>query len=262
MQGVFLANQPINAIIPVVDEVGNALPVTSVEYRLIDQNDAEVIAKTAFGGYVAGDQEIEIVVPAESNALTPPATREIRVLELFLHTNTGVMRKSFEYMIEAEAVLVEAVNSFMAYGKSVLIASEIPRLDGWNDATKEQRITALMRARMNIGQLRFRHVFDKHQDIIENTLAVADVTEATPAQWAAFPESFKEALRRAQVIEADYLLGGDERGEYRRQGLMSMTNGESKQFFRPAKPIEGVVCRRAMNELAKWVLTRHRLTRT
>lgn len=247
MNGVFLAGQQINAVVPVTNEFGDALPVVEIQYRLIDHNDAILIASTNFEGYVSGDQEIEIQIPADKNVLTSPNTREVRVLDVWIKTTVGIVRKSFEYIIEAESVLVENVNSFMAYGKCVLTASEIPRLVGWNDATKEERITALIRARMNICSLCFK-------DCV--------VRDLKDDEWASLDKEFKDALRRAQVIEADFLLGGDERGEFRRQGVMSMTNGESKQFFRPAAPIEGVVCKAAMKELARWVVTTKKIART
>lgn len=258
----YLGGQPITLSVSLLDSEGTVIPALSIEYRVINQAEVELVPKTAVVGFTVGDEQVSVTVPADKNVLQGTNTLEVRVVEVYATTASGVIKLEGHYFIESEEVLVEGVNSFQPYALSLMLSSEIPNLPGWNNATKAERIVALKRARMNIGQLRFRYVFDAYQNIVDNTLGVADLTLATPAQYAAFPLQFKEALRRAQILEADYLLGGDELGQFRRDGLMSMTTGEAKQFFRPIKPIEAPVCKRAMRELTKWVLSRHRLTRT
>ena len=270
----FLSGQDVTLTIPLQDDFDNALVPTALSYRVVDQDEVELIAKTALALPTAGDSA-EVTIPGDKNVVVPgdpprvpgysatPQYRQVRVVELYVVTAEGTVKLVREYVIEAEEVLVEAINSFQNYGHAIMVGMNLPQLPHWNDASKQERITALIRARQNIGMLRFRYVFDAYQNIVDNTLGVADLTLATPAQWAAFPRQFKEALQRAQVIEADYLLMPDDTiAAFRRDGLMSMTVGEAKQFFRPQKPIEGPVCKRAMRELTKWVLSRHRVTRT
>lgn len=50
-------------------------------------------------------------------------------------------------------------------------------------------------------------------------------------------------------------------GDIRRAGIMSATVGESSQFFRTQKPIEGVVCKRALKELTPYVINRVKIGR-
>jgi hypothetical protein len=73
-------------------------------------------------------------------------------------------------------------------------------------------------------------------------------------QFVALPVRFKRALMLAQVAEADTLLsGGSSFEELRREGLMSMTVGESKQFFQSGKPLNLPVSRRAIGYLKPYV---------
>ena len=263
MTTAFLGGQPTSLTIPLVDANGLPIMAVSVAYRLLDQSETELIAKTAVADFTEGNTEVVIAVSGAMNALTPPNTRELRLIELYCATSEGVVKIERTYLVEAEQVLVESVNSFQPYPAAVIVGMTIPNLPNWNAASKEDRIAAMIRARQNIGMLRFRYVFDAYQNIIDNTMGVNDLTLATPAQWNAMPTYFKDAVRRAQVIEADYLLMPDDSvAALRREGLMSMTVGEAKQFFRPVKSIEGPVCKRAMKELTKWVLSRHRIGRT
>ena len=262
MTTAYLGGQPTTLTIDLIDGDGSPITANSVDYRLLNQNETELIAKAPVSSFVACDTSVTVTIIGTLNALTPPNTRELRQIELYVYTDVGAIKINQEYFIEGEEVLVEGVNSFQGYSMSLLVALDLDNIDGWLGATKQQRISALVRARQNIGHLRFRYIFDAYQNIVDNTLGVADLTLATPAQYFAFPVPFVEALRRAQILEADLILNGDQIGDIRRDGLMSMTVGEAKQFFRPTKPLDLPVGKRTMKELAKWVLSRHRISRT
>lgn len=258
----YLGGQAVNLSVPLFDSDGALIPALSVSYRVIDQNEVELVAKVALDSFVEGDDSVVVALDDALNTLDVGVTRAMRVVELYLTTEVGTIKIESGYFIEADEILVEGENSFQPYSKAVFCSGELPNVQNWNEAGKKERIAALIAARRNIGQLRFRYVFDAEQSIIDNSVGASDLTAATPEQWSAMPLEFREAVRRAQVLEADYLLmPNDSISAYRREGLMSMTVGEAKQFFRPAKAIEGVVCKRAMKELAKYVMTRTRIAR-
>lgn len=258
----YLAGQPVNLPVLLVDQDGLTITAQSVSYRVIDQNETELVAKVALSSFFEGDESVTVVIDGALNVLGLGVTRSMRVVELYLTTEIGTIKLESGYFVEADEVLVENQNSFQSYNAALFASCELPGVTNWSLASKQERIAALIAARRNVGQLRFRYVFDAYQNIIDNTVGVADLTLATAEQWAAMPAEFKAAICRAQVLEADFLLmPSDSVSAYRRDGLMSMTVGEAKQFFRPSKSIEGVVCKRAMKELSKYVLTRTRLTR-
>lgn len=247
----YLGGTAVSLTIPLVDADGECIVADSVEYRVIDQNEVELVAKVALAGFTSGDDQAVVEVSSIINTLPLNDLRGMRVVELYALTLTGTIKVEQGYFIEAEAVLVEGVNSFQSYSKAVYSSYEIPAIQGWGQCDKSERVAALIAARRNIGHLRF----------LDSSASTSDITELTQTQWAAMPVEFKAAVCRAQIIEADYLLGGDPYGEYRRAGVMSMTVGEAKQFFRPAKAIEGAVCARAMKELSKYILIRTRIAR-
>lgn len=257
----YLGGHSVTLTIPLIDADGATIAAQTASYRVIDQEEAELVAKVAHPTFIEGDESIEILIDGAINTLPLGETRGMRVVELFLETAIGTIKLEQGYFIEATEVLVEGVNTFATYNKALYLSYEIPNIPGWTDAPRQGRIAALIAARRNIGRLRFRYAFGANQDIIDNTVGVSDLTNATLDQWNALPKDFKEALYRAQIIEADFLLGGDEIGDLRRSGLMSMSVGEAKQFFRTTRPLEGVVCKRAMKELSKWAVTGLRLAR-
>ena len=62
------------------------------------------------------------------------------------------------------------------------------------------------------------------------------------------PKTYQRLLR-AQVIEADDVLGGNPIEARRRLGLISDSAGESAHFFRTSKPLNLPCCRGAIDEL-------------
>lgn len=255
----YLENNPVTLSIPLVDEAGNAIVATEGSFRVLNEAGEAVVDTTALT--VTGLTEVSVSVEGASNIVAGSQYRSLRVVELTLTTDAGTVLLQSEYIIEKTEVLAVGVNSFQTYNQAFLLSQELIDLAGWNEATKIQRTNALIRARQNIAQLTFRYQFDKFQDHFEPTFGVADITSLTPTEFAALPADFRAALSRAQILEADNLLGGDEYGDYRKQGVLSITVGEAKQFFRPAKPLAGPVCRKALRELNKYVQSRTRIGR-
>lgn len=241
----YLGGQDVTLTIPLMDAVGEVIAATAVQYRVIDQAETELVAKTTLATFTNGDAEAIVAIPAALNDLGS-LMRGLRVVELYVTTEAGVSLITVEYVIEASAVLAVGVNSFQTYPSAVLVGYELPNLPGWNEASKNERMNALMAAYRNFGKLRLRYI---HEEVDEMTRA-----KLSAVQLDALAPEYLACLRRAQVLEADFLLGGDEAGDIRRAGIMSATIGESSQFFRTQKPIEGVVCKRAMKELSGYVI--------
>lgn len=242
----YLGGTDVTVTIPLLDAVGNALAADSVEYRVIDQDENIVVAKTALAGFIAGDTVAIVGIPAVSNDLGT-LKRGVRAVELFVTTDAGVVMISHEYIIEALETLIVGVNSLMTYSSALLVSYDIPNLPGWGQATKVERQRALHAAYRNLGRVSLRFV--------------DDVTDLDAGQLATLDAKYLECLKRAQVIEADFLLGGDEVDAIRRSGIMSATVGESSQFFRTSKPLDGPICKRAMKELAEYTNMRARVGR-
>jgi hypothetical protein len=84
-------------------------------------------------------------------------------------------------------------------------------------------------------------------------LSVHDFDEMLPAQWLSTDYIFKVALRRAQVIEADDVLGDAEFYSLRLQGVTEIKIGDSQRVFSRMRRGKFVLCDRAMKVLSKFI---------
>ena len=80
---------------------------------------------------------------------------------------------------------------------------------------------------------------------------------------AELDEKLLTALRRAQVLEASEILNADPTTLARRNGLISMTVGESSQFYGTSKPLDlPLLSRQAIKMLSPWISYSVRIGRT
>ena len=260
----YLGGHDVALTVPLIDAVGGELAASAVSYRVIDQEETELVAKTTLQGFTEGDTEVVVSIPASLNQLGT-LLRGLRTVELYVTTESGTSLITTEYVIEAFATLVSGVNSFQSYSTAALIGCELPNLPGWNQAGKSERTNALTAAYRNFGKLHLRYIHDD-ADALTRVITPAewgssDITNLNADQLATLPTEYLACLRRAQILEADFLLGGDEVGEIRRSGIMSATIGESSQFFRTSKPYEGAVCKRALKEVSRYLIGGSRVGR-
>jgi hypothetical protein len=85
--------------------------------------------------------------------------------------------------------------------------------------------------------------------------------EKTAEEIKALPADLLKAVRLAQIVEADDIMGGDATEKLREQGLLSKTVGESSQMFRSGKADRGVLCKRASKILAKYIVKQNTIGR-
>lgn len=270
MEQRHIAGYDVALTIPVVDQYGGAVDATALQYRIVDQDGLEVVAMTAFPDFVASSSEIALTTTALQNTLTTGNLREMRSVELYMTTLEGTVLGVFDYFIEAAALLVDGVNSFQNYNQAQMVAKDVAKIPGWDMADRDQRISALRQAAENMLRLTYQNYYDTLQGdpgvdttrLITpgcNPASLRSVLGTTTYQ--SLPKTFIGAMRRAQVLEANFLLGGDEVEDMRRSGVMSNTVGESSQFFGTLKPLELPICRRALQEIGRFVSYAPRVSR-
>jgi hypothetical protein len=261
----FLDGQSITVAIPLVDEEGNCISASAVQYRVIDETGEELVIRGGLAGFNSGDAQAVVTVDGSTNTLVSGGPRRgIRIIELFLTTSAGSARVDFEYIIELEAVLALGNNSFQSYHEALLVGYDIPNLPGWNAASKKDRIAAMVAAWRNIGLLHLRYFAEEIMDmsrIVYITAETGNLTILTANEFMSLPELMRSAVCRAQVMEADSILGSDEFGEARDAGLVSLKVGESEQVFRPISPYRPTLCKRAMKEIGRYIVHGKRLGR-
>ena len=252
----FLAGNNVSLSLDLLDEDGNNITANSIAYKVSDERGNVIVPTAPLTSFVVGDATITIIVTALQNTL--PVTTDItslrglRFVEIYITTSTGLVKKELDYVIESDNVLATGINSFQTYPAAIFVAGTIEDIQAFSLASKSEKIIALIRARQMIGRLSFRYSFDNYEQLNRSYYS-REITLATVAQYEAFPKDFKEALARAQVIQANDLLGGDEVDELRKDGIIAHQVGESKQTFAQNSRLETIVSRRTMKELSKFI---------
>ncbi|CAG9228842.1 hypothetical protein [Burkholderia vietnamiensis] len=258
---VYLAASDVTLTIPFVDSLGNPVTPTAVSYRVLDEEGSALVDSTslAFDSLVGS---VVVTVPAALNALPSGKVRALRQVELLMDTAAGRVFTEAQFVIEGTELLVPGTNSFQTLNKAELVALDIPGLTAWSQASRADRIAAMIQARNNIGQMQYRYRWSENwQNFIFPEFGIYSIVQFTQEQYLSLPIDFRVACERAQIMEADDLLGGDPVLAKRAQGIVSETIGDSTTAFSAVRPSRQLICDRAMKELARYVVKRTRLTR-
>ena len=251
-----------------VDESGAVLAPTSLSWRILDE--AESVLQDWTTEPVPDDITVALVVPALLTLITAPATRGIRTVELEVVTDTGTISLSESIMLQGATALAFGVNSFQTYAQALLLSEDFTddQTPGWTGAQRETREKALIAAYQRILLLPIGMHFDNSQSLMtvdavfERSFGQSMLRDLSPVQMAALYKPMLDDLRRAQVIEAEFILNMDPVSQARADGLSSITTGESSQTFRAGRPLELPVCAKAIAELQRWVRFGARINRS
>lgn len=278
---VYLNNTEVTLALDLMDSAGRVIVATSVDYRVIDQDGTELITRRPVPGFSLGDESVTIFLSGEVNQIGANSSREIRTIELYCLTTSGTTVLTSSYGVEATEVLKVGINSYQGFAQAQLTAMDIPNIEAWDAATDTQRVQALIDARERINQLNFNLLnsnvnFGQDQlayvpegqfqssYVARNSLFIfnGNLAILNPTQFAALPERFKRALRQAQVVEANAILGGEQIDDMRRDGIIEDRVGESLQKFRDrGVALRLPVCRRALSYLSYYVTFAKRIGR-
>jgi len=291
---IFLAGTPVTLAVALQDRSGNALDAESVEYRVIKQDGAEVAGRVQLEDFIPSNAEATVLVPAGLNEVAPvPAdfgeadldrysTREVRTVELFLTLSGSgnVVTLSRSYALEPVDSLMVGLNSFQTLAQAELTALDIPALSGWALASEQEKIAALVEARVRICRLNFS-LLNSNVNWGQDSLnyvpeGVYDTAYAggnrmflfggnlallTPRQFSGLPVRLRAALNKAQVAEADTILAGNDVDSKRQDGVTLETIGEVKQMYRTSKPLDLPVAKRTLRYLSLFIAFNQRIGR-
>lgn len=255
---IYTHNTAVSIIIDFKDGAGQAVTPDTALASLYDADGTVLVADI---NVPVGGSSGTINVAAEHNLVPEGKARAARkiVLKMFVGANT--VTRSVMYLLEREDVLMVMENSYQTFAQALLTALDIPDLGIWWEKSDVERMRGLVAAFENIGRLRFRVPVPSTIDIqsiepygdAEQGTYIHELNRLSKADFEALDDQFKNAIFRAQVVEADILLNGDLIGTKRRDGLMSETIGESSNFFRPSKPLELGVSKAAARHLSRYL---------
>lgn len=241
----YRANSTISLVIPLVNDEGVTLTPISVNVRVIDEVGAEVMPNSV-SEFVLGADTVSVVINQTYNTLSTGALKGMRVIELTTTAADGSTDFiQYPYILEVESGLVMMVNSYQTLNQAKLVATDMAELAAWESAKDAQLKAAMIEAYHRIGKLKF--IDSGFDDWIPS------INKLSAADFATLPPLFITAIRRAQVAEADAILGGDPIAKKREEGLMSDSVGQSSIMFRPGKPLALGISKQALNQLGGWV---------
>jgi hypothetical protein len=253
-----------------------------VEVSFLD-NDGSPVTPTALA-YVVKDGQGEEIVPLTTIATLTGTSTDINVphgllttpggysVELFITIAGGqVFIQEEVFAVQPQTRLEFLVNTFQTRANALYVAGSIPNLISWMGAGKDDQTVALIEAFRRITLLNFFIPWPEVLDL-QNRIAPRYQSHLTPRMWplmtpeiwTIYPDYFKDALNRAQVIQANALLTPDPMGDRRRGGLFSEKIGESSIMFKNGvRPLDGDgVNRDAINVLAQFLNNRITITRS
>lgn len=240
--------------------------IVSFTYTIYDKTE-QVIQASASGTVVNGAAgSVTFNAGILANTLAVGESMGVRWVKLNItYADNSTATSDYYYGLQVGEGLVIGLNSFLTYTEAEFVAHWIPNLDGWLANEKQARITALAQAREDLCRLTYRYDPANDQTRITETPGMfsIDLREQDATELAALPADFTAALKRAQVIQANYLMSGSTTEKQREDGLMSRTVGESSEMYRPGMgPIRYPVCREAMValsgylEMNRWMIGR------
>lgn len=177
-------------------------------------------------------------------SLTPAQTSSLSVetykMTVELNNASLDFNQEFHYLLNVDPEyeagtatdlirLTRATNSFATYEDLLLKANQMPLLKMVNKVSRRELKAALIQAYYNICLLTLDFELTSGETD-PSEFDTTDLDELTTAQL--------DILLRAQITEADMLLGANPIEDRRRAGLLSDSVGESAHFFRTSKPLE------------------------
>jgi len=239
---IYTAGSELTLTLPLVDETGAQIDAASYTFSLYEEDGNEV--ETGSGTLNAGAFDCELTLGASSNQLTVGSRMGARQLVLNVVDDNGNTHVISEIYILRASFVPLAVPA--ESGQTLLQANLLNRgmasgvLESWSYSDQGEQEAALMEAWNRLSRIAYnpwRDVEEPDSDLSE-LVRYSDfvLNEVSTDDWALLPENFKAALRRAQLIEAAVLLGGDPTWDRMQEGLISKTVGESSEMFR-SKPI-------------------------
>tara|TARA_B100002049_G_scaffold236151_2_gene222156 strand:- start:1265 stop:2038 length:774 start_codon:yes stop_codon:yes gene_type:complete len=244
---------PVNSAVSVVLEA-KLQPPSDARYRVVNDDRIEVVAWTSIEA-VSG--EFTIVVPALCNQIPENRQRGVFLVDL-VEVGPGGERvgTQYRYVVVGDLAFEIPAQSFQTYERALATGMGMANLSGWDKASDDKRINAMVEAALRINRISFSLTdMTEFPDFpgLDEDVFEGQVSALSRAEFNALPAPFINALRLAQLAEANAILGGEPIEDRRQAGMISQTVGETSSFFRQGAPARTPVCRRAMEYLARFI---------
>lgn len=225
--------QIVEIKVPFVTPGGAAISPTNITARLYDGEDV-LLADFGSVPFDGAGVEASVVIVGSLNTLQGEDLEEIRRLEVMVSHAGGLFTLRHVWAIEAEQSLQIMRNSFMTHETALLSARSFVNLNAFTGSTPDRQKAALIEAYRRICNLSLAYRVVEEDQRTESTFRIPSMMwseVSADAFQTQFPRHFRQALRAAQLAEADDLLQGNVVTRKQQQGIASETIGESSMTF-------------------------------
>lgn len=238
-------------------DTSEVITPTAATYSVYDDEGAILVANQVIA--VTGNEtELSVTVLSADNDLGV-ATVGARTVVLNVTTATGVIQLSQSYVLELFGFLSVPAESGMTMPQAGIVRRGMAQavLETWDYAEESVRQGALREAWLRIARFPFTPWLphETPPDTVSSDIIGGrfKVSQLTAEDWAALPDHFKSALKRAQLIEACVILEGDPTWDRRQDGLISKTVGESSEMFSAKKAAMNSISPKAHREIRQYI---------
>lgn len=257
---VYLAGSASTVTLALKDLNGTALVPTGLTYRIVDGDGDELVAATPLT-VVPGDTEVSVSVSAITNTLAAGSAVEARTLHLTVVTASGTVALEDSWLIRASSLLNVPNTSFQTWAQVQAELLQMPTQLNFSGAARDQQEGALLEAYLRLSRFSYEVIegYDSFEQITwpgegkAYSIDPTDWIDMTMDDFLVYPPSFRQALRRAQIAEADDVLSAASPNDRRRLGLMSESIGESSMMFRTSKPVDLGASQNALRYLSRYI---------
>jgi len=268
------ADQPSKFTLPLVDVDGSTIVGVSASWELFDEQGVSITAGVVTD-FDASAGSVTFEIDAEHLTLADGEVSSGRELVVFVVTAEDDQLEVRDYfLVTSRTPLSIMENSFVSYTEALRYRAEFASLEGWDAAPRDRQMAAMAEAYRRLCRVSFKvpgaNLDGTNTDKANYGTGTDEgwfwgsrvrISTMTPTQFNALPATFRTAIKRAQLAEANVLLGGDPVGKKRDQGIVSETTGESSMFFQSKPYLNLPVSRQAYEEIKRYVFLKVGVTR-
>lgn len=244
---IYEPGQDVTVTLSFLDGLGDAVTPTALDYQVADETGTLVVALTNIPVFVATDGQHSIDVLAASNTLAAGSVRGYRQVELRITAGTDTFWVRDGYILELASPLVVLTNSLVTEAEATLMSRGLANLDGWEAASDQHKVSALQQAYDHL------HAYSYRFDYTDGTYEVKPLSDLTSTEWGLLSARQISDFKKAQIVQADYLLGGSPIERDIEQGLQSSTIGEVSQFYRPRPTMSLTLSKDAIKYVGRYI---------
>lgn len=269
------AGQPAKISMEAVDLAGNAVSGVSAAWELFDEAGASLAAGTV-DPYDGSSGTIEFEIAAADTGLADGVSSEGREIVVTVTESDGDLIEIRDYFVIVAAHQLQLMkNTFVTYPQALSLRQTFGgKMDGWDaEMDHQRRIQALVHAYANLSRVAY-FIANNINSNPKNYAAWGEgydgpfdlsyrvrLKTLSTDQFNTLPSNFTSAMKRAQMVEANVLLGGDIVGEKRRDGIISETIGESSTFFNSKPYLSLPFSRQAFEIVRPYISIQTRIAR-